>query len=374
MSFGQAIKTLRRKADLTQEQLAEMLSISPQAVSRWETDAAMPDISMLPAICNLFDVSSDELLGISAERKKEKIDQIVSHYFSFSSRGYYKEAREVLEAGMKEYPNSYRLMMNMMHLSYWQWCEDVDCTEQERTAFRDQAVSLGERILEFCTEDSTRQNAIQILCYAYPRMGKEDKAVELANQMPSMSISKEVMLSRIYQGNARYQATQEEMLYALSLLVSGIQTINTVDNAGKRFYTEDEDALLREKVIAILHIVFEDGNFGFYHCDLQDVHQSLAAYHAKKTDAEKTLHHLRCAAEHAIGFVQAFSGKNRAYTSLLFRWQPIGSFSTGNKNNCALQQLLDMDDARYDFIRESEGFAEIKALLEPYAATWEVRE
>ena len=46
MSFGQTIKKLRRNADMTQEQLAELLSISPQAVSRWETDVAMPDISL----------------------------------------------------------------------------------------------------------------------------------------------------------------------------------------------------------------------------------------------------------------------------------------------------------------------------------------
>jgi transcriptional regulator with XRE-family HTH domain len=45
MSFGQRIRELRRKNNMTQEELAELLSISSQAVSRWETDAAMPDIS-----------------------------------------------------------------------------------------------------------------------------------------------------------------------------------------------------------------------------------------------------------------------------------------------------------------------------------------
>lgn len=55
MSFGQIIKKLRRNADMTQEALAEFLSISPQAVSRWETDTALPDISLLAPIANLFD-------------------------------------------------------------------------------------------------------------------------------------------------------------------------------------------------------------------------------------------------------------------------------------------------------------------------------
>lgn len=54
MTFGQRIKELRRNADMTQESLAELLSISPQAVSRWETDMAMPAISLLlPLATNL---------------------------------------------------------------------------------------------------------------------------------------------------------------------------------------------------------------------------------------------------------------------------------------------------------------------------------
>ena len=62
MTFGKIMKDLRRNANMTQEKLAEILNISPQAVSRWETDAAMPDISLLPPIANLFHVTTDYLL------------------------------------------------------------------------------------------------------------------------------------------------------------------------------------------------------------------------------------------------------------------------------------------------------------------------
>ena len=67
MTIGQRIREQRRKAELTQEQLAELLSVSPQAVSRWETDAAMPDISLLLPLCNLFGVSADYLLGLERQ-------------------------------------------------------------------------------------------------------------------------------------------------------------------------------------------------------------------------------------------------------------------------------------------------------------------
>ena len=58
MTLGQNIKKLRRNADMTQEELAEMLSISSQAVSRWEVGTAMPDISLLPSLGNFCRPSS----------------------------------------------------------------------------------------------------------------------------------------------------------------------------------------------------------------------------------------------------------------------------------------------------------------------------
>ena len=48
MELGKKIRQLRFKAGMTQEQLAERLTLSPQSVSKWETGAAMPDITALP--------------------------------------------------------------------------------------------------------------------------------------------------------------------------------------------------------------------------------------------------------------------------------------------------------------------------------------
>ena len=76
MTFGQIIKKLRRDADMTQERLAEVLSVSAQAVSRWETDTGMPDVSLLPPLANLFGVTTDYLLGVDITEKDENIAAI----------------------------------------------------------------------------------------------------------------------------------------------------------------------------------------------------------------------------------------------------------------------------------------------------------
>ena len=64
MSVGTTIKKLRRERDMTQEQLAEYLGITANAVSQWECDKTSPDISQLPILANLFEVTTDFLLGV----------------------------------------------------------------------------------------------------------------------------------------------------------------------------------------------------------------------------------------------------------------------------------------------------------------------
>lgn len=62
-TFGTRLSNLRKQHDMTQNDLAEKLNISPQAVSKWENDLTDPDISTLIKISDIFDVSIDELLG-----------------------------------------------------------------------------------------------------------------------------------------------------------------------------------------------------------------------------------------------------------------------------------------------------------------------
>ncbi len=71
MNIGEKIFQLRRKRDMTQEMLAEQLVISAQAISKWERGIANPDIEMIPRIAKLFDISADELLGLSTPKASE---------------------------------------------------------------------------------------------------------------------------------------------------------------------------------------------------------------------------------------------------------------------------------------------------------------
>lgn len=68
-TIGKRIAENRRRLGLTQDQLAEKLGVTAQAVSKWENDLSCPDIGTLPALAAIFGITTDELLGKDSEEK-----------------------------------------------------------------------------------------------------------------------------------------------------------------------------------------------------------------------------------------------------------------------------------------------------------------
>ena len=75
LDLGNNIRQLRRRDKRTQEQLAEALGVTSQAVSRWESGGSYPDMNLIPSLANFFGVSIDELFGYEGERTR-RIDTL----------------------------------------------------------------------------------------------------------------------------------------------------------------------------------------------------------------------------------------------------------------------------------------------------------
>lgn len=371
MTFGQIIKKLRRDADMTQERLAEVLSVSAQAVSRWETDTGMPDVSLLPPLANLFGVTTDYLLGVDITKKDENIDAIREKANAYSDRGYFAEAREILEQGLKQYPNNYRMMRDLMYVSFYQYRAASDAKDTELAEkYKSEAIDLGEAILAGSTEDRTRHSAVQILCFLYKDSENAKRAVELAESMPSMAISRDFLLPDLADGDIRYEKTQRKVFDLVQFLEVAIGSMNVKLDSGEYAYTSEMRAALRDKQIAFLHLMFENGDFGFFDTHLHYIHKNQAMYYAKVGDNEKAIEHLRHAAEHALRFVKHMN--KEPYTSLLFRNMPAGSFATTGTNNNAAELLNSMRQPVFDNIRDTEAFKSIRDELSAYAGKWDV--
>ena len=77
MEIGNQIRALRTRKGVTQEAMAEHFGISPQAVSKWERNAATPDIELLPRLSAYFGVTIDELFALSDETRMERIQNML---------------------------------------------------------------------------------------------------------------------------------------------------------------------------------------------------------------------------------------------------------------------------------------------------------
>ena len=75
MEIGYKLKELRQKNKLTQAELAKKLHLTPQAISKWERNKSYPDLATLIKLSNLYQVSTDEILGLA---KKSFLEQLFS--------------------------------------------------------------------------------------------------------------------------------------------------------------------------------------------------------------------------------------------------------------------------------------------------------
>ena len=111
-TMGQIIRRLRKNADLTQEELADQLGITYQAVSRWENDTGMPDISQLVPIANVFDVPIDVLFGRVGQNADEEVEAFEARLLTDEQNHESVDDREELRWRLNRM-DQYRKMVEM---------------------------------------------------------------------------------------------------------------------------------------------------------------------------------------------------------------------------------------------------------------------
>lgn len=217
MNIGMNIKKLRRNHAMTQEELAETLNISAQAVSRWETDQAMPDITLLPSLANLFNVTIDELIGMDEIRNQAYLHEIYRIEHAYIADGKYAEAAETLRKALKTFPNNYGLMSELaLSLSFG------DVSTEEGTNAAREAIALCERVLENSTNEKVRSTTRASLCFLYRITGLGQEAEKLGRTLSHVWESREMILPELLEGQESVDYLKKVLPMILSLLCEKI--------------------------------------------------------------------------------------------------------------------------------------------------------
>ena len=87
MKIGLNIKKLRLAKGMTQEELAEYTGVNSRAISRWENGITFPDISLLPMLANIFEVTVDELLDVDVYKEEQDVKSIIEENQKYKNKG-----------------------------------------------------------------------------------------------------------------------------------------------------------------------------------------------------------------------------------------------------------------------------------------------
>ena len=165
MSFPAIFKNLRRSNSLTQEDVAEALSVTPQAVSRWECGSAMPDISLIPKITYLFGVTADDLLEIDTSRVEMEVENILESTAEAQNLGNTEEVIHIVREGLKKFPNNPRLLSYLASILSMNISGRLD--KSERKARYEEIVDICEYLLANSTDNDQRYTATATLISLY---------------------------------------------------------------------------------------------------------------------------------------------------------------------------------------------------------------
>lgn len=356
-TMGQIIRRLRKERNLTQEELAEQLNITYQAVSRWENGTGMPDISQVVPLSRVFGVSTDVLFGIydtDVVAEKEKILEEYDH--------------------ICEPPESYAFMMNVLE----QYPGNTDFL---RYALQDGSVIICckladdptsviaecERIARILINNSNDHDSIatahKCLADIYNSMGQYDRAKEHTDKLPNsiMMRSKGIRNYNMEIGNIK-----EAMSWDSSMFLRLLKHESTfgILELGRNYYREGQYENAETCFKALLDMI--RGLFGEYPAYLAFLDEPviwLARTYLKLNHQEKALDILELLPIFAEQQKQIVIGNEISDHPLI---KPAECrYMNGYDTDALRRDCLDaLGNKAFDLIREDVRFTEILRKLE----------
>ena len=351
MSIGTTIKRLRREKDITQEQLAEYLGITSRAISQWECDRTAPDISQIPALCHIFNVSSDVLLGIDIEKTNEEIKRYLTEAAELGNQGKGSERTALLREANKKFPRDYKIMYCLAN--------SLVC-EFSRKGIKeyDEVFDLCNRILAECTDSNIRYEAIESLGVAYDYAGKKDEMLKLAEEMPRARFSYENFMVYRWEGNEAVKERQKYIEFLLHELLSMITCLSGHrGDDGKMIFSWGERKELRKLELDLIETIFHNGDYQYFAQYAEMVCSFFVTDSFREKDYDKVWYWLNKGADFAIH--SDTYDFNVPHTSPLLRGYSDGGWimeAEGNHSQSMLEWLTTDTDEDVSALRSNARY------------------
>lgn len=178
INIGSKIRELRKKKGITQEALASVLSVSPQAVSKWESGLTYPDMETIPIIAGYFEVSMDILFDYDLREMKSRIKNIIDNareYFFSNTQRYIG----TIKAALQEYPGNEELMTALLDAYEHSLCGQGDLSHI------DEMIEISQKIILESADFVRVCNAKEIQAAAYLQKDEYQKAKSVLETLPT---------------------------------------------------------------------------------------------------------------------------------------------------------------------------------------------
>ncbi len=293
LTLGEKIKELRKRDGRKQEDLANALGVTNQAVSRWEKDGSYPDMEMIPAIANYFGVTIDELFGYENDREK-KIDDLVSkiNEMNFVNNGVdinIDECVALAREAMLEFPGNEKIMLCLADVLYnagyvrygeYHLIDDEGYNVYDVERHRNyvewkEAIMIYEKLLKTLKAGEMRQNALRYLTQLYLNMGEHERALLAIESEPSIYGSYEFLRINACDGKKHAEAYGVALLKTIR--ASSELIIGTVI-AYEQNMSPSEKVESIKSAIALFDHLCTDGNYGVHNAYIARMYTLLSLY------------------------------------------------------------------------------------------------
>lgn len=200
--LSENLKKYRILKNLTQEDLAGYLGITPQSVSKWERGESYPDITLLPPLANIFETSIDLLVGMDTIRGEEALYQIHNTAVTHQREGNYDAAEKTYRDALRIYPTDPDLLLGLAST----------LALKGSTA---EAMELTQQGLSLSSNEKQKATMRATLCFLYLKAGRQDKANRLASELPHTRESREIIQPLVRQGLSEKEINQNIQLLIL---------------------------------------------------------------------------------------------------------------------------------------------------------------